>query len=93
VDYSVLQILPLSEKETTLLQFGVVGIGQWQTTKNGGEIPLRSSRLYGLDGVGLTANVVLPEKKLSVGMRYIWQYAAASTYEGKILMVTGAFSF
>lgn len=93
LDYSVLQFLPLNKKETILLQVGPVAYGQWQTTNNGGQSPILSRLRYGVNAVGLTANVVLPERKASIGMRYLWQYAARNTYEGQTLMITAGLTF
>jgi hypothetical protein len=37
LDYSILQMIPLTKKETTLLQLGAVGYGEWQSTRNEGQ--------------------------------------------------------
>ncbi len=36
LDYSLMQILPLQKDMHTLVQFGLVGYGQWQTSNNSG---------------------------------------------------------
>ncbi len=36
LDYSLMQSLPLQKEVNTLLQFGLVGYGQWQTSNNSG---------------------------------------------------------
>jgi hypothetical protein len=93
LDYSILQMIPLARKETALLQVGAMGYGQWQATRNQGQGPLLSLPEYGVDAIGFTANVVLPERKLSVGTRYLWEYDARNTREGRTVMMTAAVSF
>jgi hypothetical protein len=93
LDYSILQMIPLTKKETALLQVGAMGYGQWQATRNEGQGPILSATQYGVDAIGFTANVVLPQRKLSVGTRYLWEYDARNTREGRTLMMTAGVTF
>jgi hypothetical protein len=101
LDYSLLQVLPLTKKHETLLQFGVVGYGQWQTTDHGltgtpppGDLISNSQGAhYGVNAVGFTANIISLQKKVNLGVKYFWEYGAKNTGEGSSLQITGAITF
>jgi len=62
LDYSLTQVLPL--RKNGLLQFGVVGYGQWQTTNNGGPgVNPRDPGHYRVNAIGGTVSIALPVRK------------------------------
>ncbi len=96
LDYSVTQTLPLQKNMKTLAQVGMVGYGQWQTTDKTGPRPIDNAlgRLhYGVLGLGAGANVILPERKVSLGFKYFKEFHAVSTVEGYSLQISGAITF
>ena len=96
LDYSVTQVLPLQKNMKTLLQAGVIGYGQWQTTNKTGPTLADNAlgRLhYGVLGLGAGANVILPERKVSLGFKYYKEFHAVSTVEGYSLQISGAITF
>jgi hypothetical protein len=94
LDYSVTQMLPI--QKTTLLQFGMIGYGQWQTTNKTGPTPAQVALgmlHYGVLGLGAGANVILPARKVSLGFKYYKEFHASNTVEGYSLQFSGAITF
>jgi hypothetical protein len=94
LDYSLLQILPLQKDMHTLLQFGLVGYGQWQTSDNSG--PGVNPALpghYRVNAIGGAASVLLPARKASVGFKLFKEFSNSSTVQGYSLQITGAITF
>src|SRR5467141_3400597 len=94
LDYSLMQILPLPKDMHTLLQFGLVGYGQWQTSNNRGRgvDPANPAR-YRVNAIGGAANVIMPEKKASVGFKLFKEFANSSTVQGYSLHIVGSITF
>ena len=96
LDYSLTQVLPLQKNMKTLAQVGVIGYGQWQTTHKTGPTPVDNAlgRLhYGVLGLGAGANVILPERKVTLGFKYYKEFHAVSTVEGYSLQISAAITF
>ena len=58
LDYSLTQVLPIQKNMKTLLQAGLIGYGQWQTTDKTGPTPIddiRGRLHYGVLGLGAGA--------------------------------------
>ena len=71
IDYSVTQMLPLTRDKHTLLQVGLVGYGQYQTTATIQPSGIGADVRYKVNAIGATAGVVLPERKVSVNVKYL----------------------
>jgi hypothetical protein len=94
LDYSLMQILPLTKDMHTLLQFGLVGYGQWQTSDNSGPgIDPAHPGHYKVNGLGGAANVILPAKHVAVGFKLFKEFSNSSTVQGYSLQINGAVSF
>ena len=93
LDYSLTQSFRL--RENLRLQLGLVGYGQWQTTdKTGPTItPQESEAHYKVNALGFSANAMLPDRKMSVGVKYFHEFACRSTYQGYTLQISGAVTF
>ena len=93
LDYSLTHTFPV--KPSLRLQLGLVGYGQWQTTdKSGPNItPQQAAAHYKVNALGFAANVVLPEKKVSVGVKYFDEFECRSTYQGYTLQISAAITF
>jgi len=93
LDYSLTQVFPLPGN--LRLQPGFVGYGQWQTTdKHGPTItPEQAAAHYRVNALGFATNLLLPERKVSVGFKYFREFACRSTFEGYTLQIAGAVSF
>jgi hypothetical protein len=93
LDYSLMGSLPQSG--SVLLQVGLVGYLQRQTTaKTGPEIaPAMSEERYAVNALGFALSTVFPRQKANVGVRYFKEFANRSTFEGYSLQVAGAVSF
>jgi hypothetical protein len=48
---------------------------------------------YGVLGLGAGANVILPERKVALGVKYYKEFHATSTVEGYSLQITGTITF
>ncbi len=93
IDYSLSQTFALNKSGKWSLQVGAAGYGQWQTTNNGGQSPIRDALRYGVDAAGITANLNSPFKSLFVGTSALWEYAARNTYEGRTMTITAGIDF
>ena len=95
LDYSLMQILPLQKEDMhTLLQFGLVGYGQWQTSNNSGpEVGAANPAHYRVNALGGAANVILPARKASLGVKLLKEFSNSSTVQGYSLQITGAITF
>jgi len=93
LDYSLTRTL--SVREAMLLQVGLAGYGQWQTTdKTGPNIsPEQAKAHYRVNSLGFAANVILPEKKVTLGLKYFQEFSNRSTVEGSSLQIAGSTSF
>jgi len=92
LDYSLMQILPA--REDVLLQFGLIGYGQWQTSNNSGPgVDPASPASYRVNAIGGAANVVLPARKASVGFKLSKEFSNSSTVQGYSLQIVGSISF
>jgi len=90
LDYSVMQILPLQKDMHTLLQFGLVGYGQWQTSNNSGPgVDPAHPGHYKVNGLGGAANIILPVRKTSVGFKLLKEFSNSSTVKGYSLQIIG----
>jgi hypothetical protein len=94
LDYSLMQILPLQMDMHTLLQFGLVGYGQWQTSNNSGPgVDAANPAHYRVNALGGAANVILPARKASLGFKLFKEFSNSSTVQGYSLQITGAITF
>lgn len=93
VDYSLSQTLSLSKGGKWSLLVGAAGYGQWQTTRNRGQNPVREALEYGVDAAGFTLNLSSPFKSFHLATSVLWEYAARNTFQGRTMSVTGGFQF
>jgi hypothetical protein len=94
LDYSLMQILPLKKDMTRLLQFGLVGYGQYQTSNNSGpEINPNIPGHYRVNALGGAANFILPVRKTSVGFKLFKEFSNSYTVQGYSLQINAALTF
>jgi len=93
VDYSVTKTLALSK--SAVLQIGVVGYEQRQTTATTGpEItPEETTERYAVNALGFTTNAALWNRKVNLGMKYFKEFANRSTFQGYSLQFSGSVRF
>jgi hypothetical protein len=93
LDYSLTQTFPLPR--SLRLQLGLVGYGQWQTTdKQGSSVtPEQAAAHYKVYALGFAANAILPERRVSVGLKYFHEFECRSTYQGYTLQISAAVTF
>jgi hypothetical protein len=93
LDYSVTQTFPL--EQDLRLQLGLAGYGQWQTTDKNGPIvtPAQAAAHYRVNALGFAANVVLPVRKVSLGVKYFREFLNRSTFQGYSVQISGAITF
>jgi len=95
IDYSVTRSFSFQNMET-LLQIGVVGYGQYQTTDRRGpgvDPAIAEITHYRVNALGPGAIVSFPDRKASMGVRYFWEFSNSSTVQGKSLQVYAAITF
>lgn len=93
VDYSLSQTFSLSKGGKWSLLVGAAGYGQWQTTKNSGQNPIREALEYGVDAAGFTLNLSSPFKGFYLGTSVLWEYAARNTFQGRTMILTAGLQF
>jgi hypothetical protein len=93
LDYSLTHTFPL--QHSLRLQLGLVGYGQWQTTdKHGPNItPEQAAAHYKVNALGVAANAILPERKVSVGLKYFHEFECRSSFQGYTLQISAAITF
>ena len=93
LDYSVTHTVGLTKDVD--LQIGVVGYGQRQTSDRSGPAitPEQASARYAINALGFAANVNLPARKTSLGLKYFDEFANRSTYQGYSLHISGSLTF
>ena len=93
LDYSLTHTIPL--QRNLRLQLGLVGYGQWQTTdRRGPNITVEQAAAhYKVNALGFAANALLPEQKVSVGVKYFHEFECRSTYQGYTLQISAAVTF
>ena len=91
LDYSLMQLLPA--REDMLLQFGLVGYGQWQTSNNSGPgVNPALPAHYKVNALGGAANI-LPARKVSVGFKLYKEFSNRSTVQGYSVQISGGITF
>ena len=94
LDYSLTQILPLKKNEQILLQFGLIGYGSWQTSNNSGTgVNPADPGHYKVNALGGAGNIILPNRKASVGFKFFKEFSNESTVQGYSLQICGAITF
>jgi hypothetical protein len=93
LDYSFTHVLPL--QNDLQLQLGLVGYEQRQTTDRTGPgvTPAEASTRYKVNAIGLASSLILPDRKVSVGVKYFKEFEDRSTFQGYSLQITGSIKF
>lgn len=93
LDYSLTHVLPLQRDLN--LQVGLVGYEQWQVTdKTGpGITTAQSSAHYRVNALGFASTLMMPARKVSVGLKYFKEFEDRSTFQGYSLQITGSIKF
>jgi hypothetical protein len=93
LDYSLTQIVLL--RSDFRLQLGIAGYAQWQTTDKIGPTitPEQATAHYRVNALGFASNVILPTRKVNLGIKYFREFANRSTFQGYSLQISGAISF
>ena len=93
LDYSLTQAFKVSDG--IRLQMGLAGYGQWQTTDKAGPgvTPEQATAHYRVNALGFATNVMLPARKVSLGVKYFKEFANRSTFQGYSFQISGAINF
>ena len=93
LDYSVTHVFAV--RSGLRLQLGLAGYGQWQTTDKSGPTitPTQATAHYRVNSLGFVLNVILPERKVSVGAKYFKEFSDRSTFQGYSLQISGTIHF
>ena len=93
LDYSLTHVVPV--QDDLQLQIGLVGYEQRQTTdKTGpGITATEASTRYKVNAVGFVSSLILPARKVSVGVKYFKEFEDRSTFQGYSLQISGAINF
>jgi hypothetical protein len=93
LDYSLMHAFPV--KSDFNLQAGLVGYQQLQTTDKSGPTitPDQGKAHYLVNSIGFASNIMLPERKVSIGAKYFREFSNRSTLQGYSLQISGSISF
>jgi hypothetical protein len=93
LDYSLTHVLSLQRDLN--LQLGLVGYEQWQlTNKTGPDVtPAQSSAHYRVNALGFGSSLILPARKVSVGVKYFKEFEDRSTLQGYSFQITASVKF
>lgn len=93
LDYSLTHVLSL--QRDLKLQVGLVGYEQWQLTdKTGPNLnSAQSSAHYRVNSLGFGSTLILPERKVSVGVKYFKEFEDRSTFQGYSFQITASIKF
>lgn len=76
-----------------LLQVGVVGYNQWQTTNDSTGLVLFANSHYQVHAIGPEITFLMPMKKLSATFRYLPEWGAVKRSEGHTMVVAFSYRF
>jgi hypothetical protein len=93
IDYSLLGAAV--DTERVRLQLGIVGYEQWQTTATFGPTvsTAASQNRYVVNAIGGAVSLTLPNRKITLGLRYFDEFGNRSTFEGYSIQIAGAIAF
>ena len=93
LDYSLTHIFSLNH--TMQFQTGLAGYGQWQTTdrKGPGITPEQETAHYKINALGFAANLMLPERSITLGLKYFHEFSNRSTFQGNSLQISATIGF
>jgi hypothetical protein len=93
LDYSLTHVLSLQRDLN--LQVGLVGYEAWQLTdKTGPDIsPAQSFAHYRVNALGFGSSLILPARKVSVGVKYFKEFEDRSTFQGYSFQITASIKF
>ena len=95
LDYSMMQIVPLQKNQHTLLQFGLAGYEQFQTTDKSGPTitALLASAHYRANALGGAANIILPGRKSAISFKALKEFDNKATVQGYSIQIGGVITF
>jgi hypothetical protein len=93
LDYSITRTMTL--KPDLRLQIGLAGYEQWQTSDRSGPdlTPAEATTRYRVNSLGVAANVILPERRMSLGAKFYKEFSNRSTFQGYSVQISGAITF
>jgi hypothetical protein len=93
LDYSLTHVLSL--QPDLKLQLGLVGYEQWQfTDKTGPDVTsAQSSAHYRVNALGFGSTLMLPARRVSVGIKYFKEFEDRSTFQGYSFQITASIKF
>jgi hypothetical protein len=89
-------MLPLTRDTGTLLQIGLVGYGQYQMTGHTGGTSVTATEArthYKVNALGIAAGVMVPDRQIDVGVKYLKEFANEATVQGHSLQITAGVTF
>ena len=95
IDYSIVQMVSFKNAEV-LLQIGMVGYRQHQTTDDQGpgiDPAIARNSHYRVNALGPGVNIILPERKTSFSVRFFKEFANVSTVQGQSLQFFTSITF
>lgn len=88
LDFSVMQTLP--ERGAARVQVGLIGYAARQTSaKTGPAVTAAESAMrYRINSLGVGSVVALPDRGVTLGFKYFYEFSNESTFEGSSLQIS-----
>ena len=87
------QVLPLAKDMSKILQLGVIGYVQAQTTNDSGSTDPNVGDHYRVYAIGPQVTFIVPKRKFNVLFRYEPEFSAQKRAQGHTLVISAAYSF
>lgn len=91
LDYSVTRTFPV--RGSGRLQVGLAGYEQWQTSGKTAPGLAPDPTRYQANALGVASNLILPERRATLGLKYFREFANTSTFQGYTLHISAALGF
>jgi hypothetical protein len=92
------QVLPLNKEQTKLVQAGLIGYDQVQTSRNTSSDPVvdvieRHVPFYSVHAVGVQANYIALKQNWSTYFKWEHEYSASARPQGRTIVFGGIYTF
>jgi len=96
IDYSLMRTIALEGDLKSMLQVGLAGYGQYQTTdKSGPSVSpvIAANTRYRVNALGGAANLIMPARKTTLGVKYFKEFSNSATVQGTSVQISAVITF
>jgi hypothetical protein len=92
----LMRTIMLGGAQKSMVQVGPAGYGQYQTTDRSGpgvSPVIAANTRYRVNALGGAANLILPARKTSLGVKYFKEFSNRATVQGSSVQISAAITF